>query len=145
MPKFYTYRFSNLPKHINLSNLLDARLIRRSSLAPCPEAPDTFNVATVTFEGEPSFAGQLQNGLADLPIAESEGTVRVDADFYGITPLNSVSGSNVRAEYVSPEACDLGQNAAPDLGNGWPDRILMVAQYHCHHRSRWPSLRVLAE
>jgi hypothetical protein len=108
MPKFYTYRFSNLPKHIDLSNLLDARLIRRSSLAPCPEAPDTFNVATVTFEGEPSFAGQLQNGLADLPIAESEGTVRVDADFYGITPLNSVSGSNVRAEYVSPEACDLG-------------------------------------
>ena len=118
MPKFYTYRISNLPKHVDLSNLLDARLIRGSSLAPCPGAPDTFNVATVTFEGLPSFAGQLQNGLAYFPIAGSEGTVRVDADFNGITPLNSVSGSNARAEYVFPEACDLGQSAAPDLGNG---------------------------
>ena len=118
MPKFYTYRFSNVPKHIDPSNLLDAHLVRRSSLAACPVAPDRFNVATVTFEGEPEFAAQLRNGPADFTIGTAGCSVTVDADFYGITPLNSVSGGDARAEYVSLKSETLDVTHHPIKGRG---------------------------
>src|SRR5437870_3032484 len=93
---YFTYRFSNLPKGLDLvgdSGLIDRERITRVSVAPCPISPETFDVATVTFHGLPSFSQQLRDGegMFESPTGE----IRVDNTFLGITPLNHPENAEV--------------------------------------------------
>jgi hypothetical protein len=103
--QFYTYRLTNLPNQLQKSEIRkafteDAKLIKTISLAPCTHQPSTFNVATITFDGEPSVKKHLVNGEGRFPCRDVAGCdqINIDNTFYGLTPLNNGS-STVRAEY----------------------------------------------
>jgi hypothetical protein len=103
--QFYSYRLTNLPNQLQESEIREAfvedlKLIKTISLASCPHQPSTFNVATITFDREPSFEKHLINGEGRFPSRDIAGydQINIDNTFYGLTPLNKVSRT-VRAEY----------------------------------------------
>ena len=97
---FFTYRLTNLPKIHNLANISELfnpeaeKAIISTSIGPCPYQPSAFDVATVTFSGERDLKSLL---CCSKPGQEG---IQVDDDFYGLTPLNTVTGSP-QAEYRS--------------------------------------------
>lgn len=92
MSQYFTYRFTNVPKNYDPQDLYqllgqkDRDAISSFSVGPCINHPTAFNVFTLTFSGEASHS---------KPALEN---IRVDDDFYGLTPLNTVAGLP-KAEY----------------------------------------------
>lgn len=111
--RFFTYRFSNLPNNLQRSDIQgffspdDANRIDKVSLAPSIHLPSTFNVTSITFNGEPTFRRRLANGEGEFPNPNIPGyeRIKVDDTFYGLTPLNTPSGNLEAEHHISCHFC----------------------------------------
>jgi hypothetical protein len=92
--KYFTYRFSNLPKGLHPLAHIDGQKITGHSIAPCVHSPKSFNIGTITFDGLPPFHAQLQNG--EGVILTPAGAMTVDENFFGITPMNHVEDTRAK-------------------------------------------------
>jgi hypothetical protein len=95
----FTYRLSQIPPHFTKDEIQhlfpkDAGEVIAVSIAPAITEDSGFQVATLTFRNEPTFdKSLLQLGgeciLSQLVGEGTPHTIRIDNNFYGLTPVHS--------------------------------------------------------